>query len=495
MGFAIAVRQEDFIAGGGSLVTHLLVAGVLLFLLNMHTPLPKPVPKEVKVVQVRPQPIDLNKTNRNISVPKLNLKKDSLDSAKNMLRNLPTDMNIPLPPDPVVTPPPTIDRAIIRNPLGIAQPAQPPGGPLVGFLRPGPTNPAIPDRPDFDRRPGHMTNPNMPYNPSVLPFNMKIYENGGYSVTNTNDRKKISREVGSVFSNINNVVSGSGSETAIAMIRRVGITAQPGIQLTAGDVEAKVVHDKEMGIPTDNPALSAYSAPLKQPNGKIGFKKGKYHEMLSGRTISISMPAISSMGGAGRSSIEIFQDVKSAYENLAGQVQRRTGMKVDLAKKIPLSDAKILDSPILILDDIRQFSFTHAERNNIREFVDRGKIVLINARHYDAGTNGFLYHIKYEFKKILKDEYDVVDIPKDHTIFNSFYDLRQGTVPSRWASIPITGIYVNDRLSIIICQNSYTNSIANEDMHHPTPSGTEMANQLLSNILVYAQLRQMGKVF
>lgn len=482
-------KKENLLSGSGSLILHITIfVSIMIFTGLQKKPLPPP-PKEVKVVKIKPQPVDMKRQSSKVSMPKIAKSSNVQEMAKTLLKEMPTQQSMTAPsamtvaPQSMTAPSAPTSQNVSGGPVVIGPMKMPtmssggPAGPLggSGVLGSGAAGPGDP-------------NVKSAGGPAIA--GLKTYVGGGGPAMGGGP--STSKGVPGVVGGLGRVGSpGAGIGAGIGSGRKTSSPDMGGVDF--GDINTKSVakHDREMGVAYNDNGLRNFVA---SKGGRLTARAGRYNAALRGQTISISLPSIASMGGVASSSFEIFQDVKTAYANLAGEVARRTGMKVDVAKKVPLSDEKILDSPILVFDDIRAFALKFAEREMLTRYLDGNGLILINVRHYDTGEHGFMYHITYELRKILRDRFELKTIPKNDIIFNTFYDLTEGTVPSRWAASPLTGVYINDRLSIIVCRNSYTSSMADENIHHPTPSGRELAYQLHVNILVYAALRKMGKI-
>jgi len=123
---------------------------------------------------------------------------------------------------------------------------------------------------------------------------------------------------------------------------------------------------------------------------------------------ALVVPKLSHTGGD--------DDAPAALANLLTVVERQLEMKVDHEKrKFAPTDAKLLDYPIVFVHGRRSFRFSAAERQGLKNYLDRGGFLFADAI---CANQQFAEALRQELKQIYPDA-QFTRIPASHPLFTS----------------------------------------------------------------------------
>jgi len=175
--------------------------------------------------------------------------------------------------------------------------------------------------------------------------------------------------------------------------------------------------------------------------------------------------------------------------NLLGVMRERTNVKVTITNRyVPLQYDAIKDAPLLWISGHKPFSWTPAEREALRKYVEDGGTILAEDCH---GPFGEVF--QEEVRRIFGQELDPVPLGDD--LFRSFYvmdKLPPGDVRER---LPIKGLRTKDgRLGVIYSPNDYSDAWKVPHGSYVPEEGKEQAYRIGINMYVYilAHWKQQG---
>jgi len=142
---------------------------------------------------------------------------------------------------------------------------------------------------------------------------------------------------------------------------------------------------------------------------------------------------------------------------------------------------------------------TKRERMALRKYlVEKGGVLFYD----DCGLNSLNWPLMQILINELRDiipEYPVMPIPNNHELYNCFYELGgpPWSVASLWehdgpiGPIPeqLKGVFINDRLAVILSQRDYLCGAKTVSVHAGKMHRLTSAYQFLTNVVVYALTR------
>ncbi len=110
----------------------------------------------------------------------------------------------------------------------------------------------------------------------------------------------------------------------------------------------------------------------------------------------------------------------SSLPNLLAEIRKRTGLPVASDPvTVQLTDPDLRDYPFLFLTGHGDFRFTEEEAEGLRSFLLSGGFL-----HADD-CYGLDEHFRREIARVFPDK-ELVPIPNEHEIYNTFYSLPEG---------------------------------------------------------------------
>jgi Domain of unknown function (DUF4159) len=139
--------------------------------------------------------------------------------------------------------------------------------------------------------------------------------------------------------------------------------------------------------------------------------------------------------------------------NLLGVMRERTNVKVTITDRyVPLDYNAIRDTPLLWLSGHKPFSWTPAEREAIRKYVENGGTILAEDCH---GPFGQVF--QDEMRRIFGEELEPVPMTDD--LFRSFYVMDKVPAGDVEERRPVKGLRTKDgRLGVIYSPNDYSDA-------------------------------------
>ena len=107
--------------------------------------------------------------------------------------------------------------------------------------------------------------------------------------------------------------------------------------------------------------------------------------------------------------------------NFSYRLQQLTSLKVDPQGKIlELSDERLFDYPFIYLIEPGGLEFTHDEIEALRRYLLNGGFLMVD----DFWGTWEWANFESEIKRVLP-EYQIVEIPLDHPVFNTVYNIEE----------------------------------------------------------------------
>lgn len=194
----------------------------------------------------------------------------------------------------------------------------------------------------------------------------------------------------------------------------------------------------------------------------------------------------------------------TAARNILTAVNRTVGLTASTEPAtVLLSDKKIFDYSMLVMHGRNGFTTTSKERENLREYLSRGRLLMADAccgaRPFDRSFRDFMQDL-YPGKRLER-------IPVDHELFTSedFYDLRKVdrrvTVQARNAALEggivngppfLEGIKVDGRYVVIYSKHDISCALERQASLACAGYVTDDAVRIAVNIFLYSMLRKGG---
>jgi hypothetical protein len=166
--------------------------------------------------------------------------------------------------------------------------------------------------------------------------------------------------------------------------------------------------------------------------------------------------------------------------NLLGVMRQRTNVKVTITDRyVPLDYNSIKDTPLVAISGHKPFSWTPAEREALRKYVENGGTILAEDCH---GPFGELF--QEEIRRVFGQELEPVSTSDD--LFRSYYVLDKVPAGDVGERLPIEGLRTKDgRLGVIFSRNDYGCAWKAPRGSYVSDDTKEQAYRLGTNIYVY----------
>lgn len=182
---------------------------------------------------------------------------------------------------------------------------------------------------------------------------------------------------------------------------------------------------------------------------------------------------------AGTKTSECFSDhfLRRAEQDSAISTSRRL-------HSVKLASEEIYNFPMLIMTGEGEFELLSEERDNLRQFIERGGFLLASA---GCSSPEWDRSFRREMAKIFSDR-DLEDISVEHMIFHTAYDIgkleaKQGTPK------PLVGIHFGKRLGVLYSQDGLNDTSNSQGCCCCGGNEITNAEQINVNILVYSLLQ------
>ncbi len=170
------------------------------------------------------------------------------------------------------------------------------------------------------------------------------------------------------------------------------------------------------------------------------------------------------------------------------EFERRTGIKTDPDEKVvSLTDENLRAYPILYATGHGTIKFSPEERAILRAYLEDGGFFFINDSYgMDASVRAMVHD--------LFPERPFEELPNDHPIYHSFYDLpglpkiheHDGKPPQGFA------VTLDGRVVLYyVYESDIGDGLADPEVHHDPPAKRELAMKMAVNVLMYALTRSV----
>lgn len=169
---------------------------------------------------------------------------------------------------------------------------------------------------------------------------------------------------------------------------------------------------------------------------------------------------------------------------LAREINKRTETSVVEKETIlPLDDPSIFSHPFLFITGHEKIKLSDEELEGLRKYLWNGGFV------YADDDYGMDEYLKRELKKAFP-EHELVLLPKDHEIYNIYYNFPDGLpkIHEHYRGPPEGyGLFLKDRLCFFYTYNSnISDGWAAADVHNDPANLREKALKMGINIYIYA---------
>lgn len=175
---------------------------------------------------------------------------------------------------------------------------------------------------------------------------------------------------------------------------------------------------------------------------------------------------------------------KTAMVRLQERVQQEFGIPAaNVLRVVELTDDAIFDYPMLFMTGHGNVTFSPEEVVRLRQYLDRGGFL------WACDDYGMNDSFRREMKKVYPD-HELVELPLDHPIYHSYYDLPKG-LPKihEHAGGPPHGFGISDgkRLTVFYDFNTdIGDGLESPEIHKDPPEKRESAFRMALNIVMLA---------
>jgi hypothetical protein len=150
---------------------------------------------------------------------------------------------------------------------------------------------------------------------------------------------------------------------------------------------------------------------------------------------------------------------------------------------VKLSSGELFEFPLVIMTGEGGFQLPDEERRNLRNFVERGGLLLASA---GCSSPDWDRSFRSEMAAIFP-EYQMAAVPMDHPIFHTVYDVKE-LKAKHGMPRPLEAVTINHRIGVIYAQDGLNDTAHSEGCC--CCGGNEITNclQVNVNILAYALL-------
>jgi hypothetical protein len=174
----------------------------------------------------------------------------------------------------------------------------------------------------------------------------------------------------------------------------------------------------------------------------------------------------------------------TSLPNLLGELRSRTPVRVAdvLEHRVELLDEALFSYPLLYMNGHGEVRFSQAEVERLRDYLDRGGFLWADDNY------GMDRAFRREMAKVFP-ETRLVELPFDHPIFRSFYDLPDGPpkVHEHDGKPPqALGIFHRGRLVVLYTYESdIGDGLEDPEVHNDSETVREQAMRFAINLVVY----------
>jgi hypothetical protein len=175
----------------------------------------------------------------------------------------------------------------------------------------------------------------------------------------------------------------------------------------------------------------------------------------------------------------------SSLPNLLRALGERTTVPVESfeEQRVSILDEELFDYPFIYMNGHGTVQFTAEEIERLRDYLTSGGFLFADDNY------GMDRSFRREIRKVFPDQ-DLVEVPFDHAIYHSFYDIQSGPpkVHEHDQKRPQgLGIFHDGRLVVFYTYESdIGDGIEDPDVHRDPPQVREAALRMAINIVMYA---------
>ncbi len=173
----------------------------------------------------------------------------------------------------------------------------------------------------------------------------------------------------------------------------------------------------------------------------------------------------------------------SIIPNLTQEINKRTEVRVNTSEVIlSLSDEELFRYPFLFITGHGNIKFSDDEVKILRTFLSNGGFL------YADDDYGMDEAFRREIKRVFPDK-ELVEIPYDHSLYHSFYDLDALPKIHKHDGGPPKGFGIFDKGRMVLFYTYETNisdGWADPEVHMDPPEKREEALRTGINIFLYA---------
>lgn len=173
----------------------------------------------------------------------------------------------------------------------------------------------------------------------------------------------------------------------------------------------------------------------------------------------------------------------SIIPNLTQEINKRTEVRVNTSEVIlSLSDEELFRYPFLFITGHGNIKFSDDEVKILRTFLSNGGFL------YADDDYGMDEAFRREIKRVFPDK-ELVEIPYDHSLYHSFYDLDALPKIHKHDGGPPKGFGIFDKGRMVLFYTYETNisdGWADPEIHMDPPEKREEALRMGINIFLYA---------
>ncbi|MBK7105415.1 MAG: DUF4159 domain-containing protein [Ignavibacteriae bacterium] len=174
----------------------------------------------------------------------------------------------------------------------------------------------------------------------------------------------------------------------------------------------------------------------------------------------------------------------SAEINLLKFVSEKTNIITNpVYKFVDIETTEIFSFPFLFLTGHGNIILTEKSANNLRDYLDNGGFLYVDDDY------GLDKSFRRELKKVFPNN-ELIELPFNHEIYNSFYEFEQGPpkIHEHDNKAPKGfGLFLGKRMVIYYtAESNPSDGWANPDVHNDSPEKREEALKFGTNIIIYS---------
>jgi hypothetical protein len=178
----------------------------------------------------------------------------------------------------------------------------------------------------------------------------------------------------------------------------------------------------------------------------------------------------------------------SSLPNLARALRERTPVPIDRIDevRVGITDEDFFNYPFVYMNGHGNVHFSDAEVERLRRYLTSGGFLFADDNY------GMDESFRREMGRVFPDR-KLVDVPFDHPIYHSFYDLPHGPPKIHehdGKPAEGLGIFDGDRLVVFYTyQADIGDGIEDPEVHNDPPEKREAAMKMAINVVLYALSR------